>query len=204
VTSDLERNILIARCRLIAQQSEAAHKLSRFRRRTFPMFTSGSAKILYCLFCCLSLLTGGYAFRPGSQPPAASADVEVVGRLRRDRIEAPALKGDQAISWLRHRGIYDSMRSSIEADIYQMQWKDGAYHSTNPSQNLRARFTPTEMSVAVVGDEGRVRQLGMKLFAFGYPANLIAVGPGKLNANGNRVEIDRSTNRNPHLPVIKE
>src|SRR4030095_13408385 len=85
-----------------------------------------------------------------------------------------------------------------------MQWKDGAYHSTNPSQNLRARFTPTEMSVAVVGDEGRVRQLGMKLLAFGYPANLIAVRPGKLNANGNRVEIDRSTNRNPHLPVIKE
>ena len=125
------------------------------------MFRSGSARILYSLFCCLSLLTGDYAFRPGVQPLAASADAEVVGRVRPDRVGAPALKGDQAISWLRHRGIYDSLRSSIEADRYQMQWEDGAYHTTNPPQNLRARFTPTGISVAVVGDEARDRQLGV-------------------------------------------
>src|SRR5882724_8494919 len=168
------------------------------------MFRSGSARIIYTLFCCLSLLTGDYAFRPGVQLLAASAEAEVVSSVRPDRTEAPALKGDQAISWLRHRGIYDSVLSSIEADRYQMQWEDGAYHTTNPSQNLQARFTPTEMRVAVVGDEARDRQLGMELKAFGYHANLIEVEPGKLNAHGNRVEIDRSTKRNPHLPVIKE
>jgi hypothetical protein len=146
-----------------------------------------SARIMCSLFCSLNLLIHCYAFGAGFRLPTASARSEARNNVDYDRARASALQGAQAVSWLKQQGIYDSLRPATEASRYQLQWADGAYQAINPAQNLRARFTPTEMSLAA-GDKGRDQQLGMKLTAIGYGANLHHLAEGEMMAAGNRIE----------------
>src|SRR5262245_19217695 len=147
-----------------------------------------SAAKIISLFCCLNLLISGKtesAFRL----PIASVTDKAANQIQYDRQPMPALNGEDASTWLKQRGIYQSLQSSIEANIYQMQWSDGAYRSVNSAQNLSATFTRTGMSVAA-GDEQDSR-FGMKLTAVGYGKHLHRLAEGEMKIEDNRIEYAR-------------
>ncbi len=120
------------------------------------------------------------------------------------RIEAsttmPALRGEEAVSYLKEQGLYGSLSEAMSAARYSVQWSKntpwkesaGAYYANNPSQQMTAFFTPSGIHLRSQTTENKQDwKVGMKLSAYGYGEELTTVAAGEVKVEGNRVEITR-------------
>ena len=64
-----------------------------------------------------------------------------------------------------------------------------AYGAANPANAMQASFGAGEVSVRSTSASGW--QLALKLKAYGYGDDLVALEAGAMRAQGNRIEIDR-------------
>src|SRR5215813_2835162 len=148
-----------------------------------------SLSITISLFCCLNLLIRASALGSVFKLPIASATIKAASDSQFDLEPMTSLTGEEATSWLKQQGIYNSLQSSIETSRYQMQWADGEYQAVNPAQNLSARFTRTQLRLAA--SDNQDSQIGMKLTGFGYSQKLHRLAEGQMTSEGNRIEYAR-------------
>jgi hypothetical protein len=128
----------------------------------------------------------------------------VVWQKAEGRTEAsttmPALRGEEAVSYLKKQGLYGSLSEAMSAARYSVQWSKntpwkesvGAYYANNPSQQMTAFFTPSGIHLRSQSAEKRQDwNVGMRLSCYGYGEDLTTVAAGELKVEGNRVEITR-------------
>lgn len=87
------------------------------------------------------------------------------------------------------QSLYEAVRRARYA-VHEAVPGDNSWYALNDAQRLMATFTPEGVEIGVLAT-GRHR-LGIKLLAVGYSESMTAVGPGRLRAIDNRVEIKRS------------
>jgi hypothetical protein len=114
----------------------------------------------------------------------------------------PALQGQPAVDYLKHKGLFDRVKASVEASRYEINWQTrtgtggfgGAHQANNPRQNLQAWFTRDGVQIAASRVSKRQSwQLGMKLRGIGYGDEMSEVISGPLRVTGSRVEIPHPT-----------
>jgi hypothetical protein len=112
----------------------------------------------------------------------------------------PGLRGEAAAEYLKHQGLYNSLCEAVKAaryDVYPSSPRQGeklgeAFHAGNPRQRWRAGFTPDGLTLRGGEAPGARWEFGMKLRSAGYGERQIAVGAGRLNVKGPRIEYERA------------
>ena len=112
----------------------------------------------------------------------------------------PALRGEEAVGYLKQQGLYGSLSEAMSAARYSVQWSKntpwkesvGAYYANNPAQQMTAFFTPQGIHLqAKTAQDKQGWKVDMKLSAYGYGEELTTVAAGEVKVEGNRVEITR-------------
>src|SRR5262249_30872912 len=112
------------------------------------------------------------------------------------------LSGHEAIDHLKHQGTYSSLQEAMAAARYEAQWQESpqlqglgsAFELKNAANNLLGYVTGDGFHVtALANGDSKPWQLGLRLEAIGYGANLSPVTSGTIKANANRVQIDRGS-----------
>jgi hypothetical protein len=104
----------------------------------------------------------------------------------------PALQGEAAINRLKEQKLYGSLQEAVTAaryGFYQEPKRSADWLAENPTQRLRARFTPDGLHVETQSFAAQSHRLGMKLRSAGYGKRQIAASAGRLTAKGPRAEI---------------
>ncbi|HMZ20540.1 MAG TPA: FG-GAP repeat protein, partial [Blastocatellia bacterium] len=149
-----------------------------------------SARIVCLCLLGLLLTVGGAIVLRGNR--TATVRPETTGAQ-------PALRGQQAIDYLKQQGVYDSINQAMRAARYNIAWAarsplpggGGAYEAVNAEQNLRAYFTPEGVTVTAHADGSRWRT-GLRLRAIGRAGQMAAVGAAEVGTEGRRASLKRN------------
>ncbi|MDX2042758.1 MAG: putative Ig domain-containing protein [Acidobacteriota bacterium] len=115
-----------------------------------------------------------------------------------DHSALPNLQGAAAIEYLKQQGLYASLGEAMAAaryGVYEAAATESAsyrFYANNPAQSFQARFSPDGLSLKTASAAAQDHPLNLDLRSVGYGAQQFSVTPGKLTANGNRIEINRA------------
>lgn len=111
----------------------------------------------------------------------------------------PELEGEEAVSYLKDRGLYDSLQSAIDSLRYKIEPGDeatadagAAYRAANPRQGYRAVFTGEQVALISDNNEGGRWRVDVSLTGYGYGERLMKVVAGPMTIDGNRIEIEKT------------
>jgi len=115
----------------------------------------------------------------------------------------PALRGEEAVSYLKQQGLHGSLGEAMAAARYGVHWSrhtpwkelPGAFYAGNAGQQMTAFFTGEGIHLEAKSVSQGKWQMGMKLTGLGYGERLLRVAAGELKVKGNRVEIERRVER---------
>jgi hypothetical protein len=120
-----------------------------------------------------------------------------VGHAEKQPAAPGSLSGTAALQSLKENGQYDSLAAALSAARYQINAAStshsGPFYAKNPSQQLRAEFTSSEISVTTtVQAKVSGAELRLKLVGYGYGEQVEPVMAGELTVAGNRIAIHHS------------
>ncbi|MBS1786188.1 MAG: putative Ig domain-containing protein [Acidobacteria bacterium] len=157
------------------------------------VFTRRYARNCWFMLCCVLALVTVYALRGRASSDAKAAAPPVT------------LRGEEAVAHLRQEGSYDSLAAAMAATRYQVHeikrpgiFTGSAWRVVNAEQRLKADFTSGEVSIAQYDKAAQQAgashdwQVAMRLTEYGYGDRLSPVSEGKVNANGSRIEFQRT------------
>jgi len=147
---------------------------------------------------------------PGAQTGSSfksSASVQPNAEAAGDAM--PALVGEEAVDYLKQKGMYSSLAEAMAAaryGVYETRHtlyaeKGEQFYANNPAQSYSAFFSEEGMRLMMKETEGSSPQLMMKLKQVGYGERLAEVGAGSLSVKGNRIEIQRQTGLASHSGI---
>jgi len=112
----------------------------------------------------------------------------------------PGLRGEAAAEYLKHQGLHNSLGEAVKAARYGVypssprrgEKRGEAFYAFNQEQRWRAGFTPDGLTLRGGEAPGARWEFGMNLRSAGYGERQMAVGAGRLNAKGARIEYERA------------
>jgi hypothetical protein len=139
---------------------------------------------------------------PGAQTGSSfksSASAQPNAEVASDAM--PALVGEEAVDYLKQKGMYSSLAEAMAAaryGVYETRHtlyaeKGEQFYANNPAHSYSAFFSEEGMRLMMKEAEGIGPQVMMKLKQVGYGERLVEVGAGSLSVKGNRIEIQRQT-----------
>jgi CSLREA domain-containing protein len=105
-----------------------------------------------------------------------------------------AAHGEAALKLLKERGQSESLQQALETARYRAHaapQRAGEFLALNPAQALHSRFTPQGVEVRRHSEE-QTPKLAMTLRGIGYGDRQLAVSPGTVTAQNQRIEIHRT------------
>jgi hypothetical protein len=103
-----------------------------------------------------------------------------------------ALQGDEAILHLKQSGAYDSLAAAFEAARYRIKPSETGAVASNEANDLRMNFTESGWQIKSTAKDKNWRS-AWRLSSFGYGERQTAAADGKLQTDGNRIEIWRES-----------
>jgi hypothetical protein len=156
-----------------------------------------TALIAACMFAVGGLASGPHVrtVNRAASPPAQEEQM-------------PALEGEAARDYLKQNGLFDQLLAAHEASRYEigrapsgslplsLNSAGETYRANNQAHSLKARFSSNQVLFepfkgAVAFPAGAGWQFGLKLASVGYGGQQLAVGPGTLTTQANRIEYER-------------
>jgi hypothetical protein len=116
----------------------------------------------------------------------------------------PGLRGEAAAEYLQHQGLHSSLAEAVKAarhGVYPSAPRRGekraeSFYAGNTAQRWRAGFTPEGLTLRGGEAAGARWEFGMNLRSAGYGKRQMAVGAGRLNVKGSRIEYERTVESN--------
>jgi hypothetical protein len=158
-----------------------------------------------------SLLAGAGAHSASSASVESDSKMDSIASLEPASTGTetlPALRGDEAVSYLKEQQLYPSLAEAMTAARYRIRASESSspsprsalsaasYYANNPAQQMTALFTSDGIRLRSKAEAERSKpsrgwQFAMRLRQIGYGDNLLSVTAGAMQVNDNRIEIAR-------------
>jgi hypothetical protein len=150
--------------------------------------------IRFSLFALVLLTAALVCLRPAGSVAISRAAMPPASGLADGSRPLPNLQGAAALAHLQQQGLYDSLGAALTAARYRVRAQPeraGEFAAANPAQQLHAEFTAAGLALRASRNE-HTQRVGLQLRGAGYGQRLLAVTPGQVSAQAERVEIRRS------------
>ncbi len=112
------------------------------------------------------------------------------------RAGAARRSSEEAVIWLKSRGLYDALRARLEGERYRVRSRkeaeparpDDSYEASNPEQGFVARFAGGGIELAPGAKAAPGWRWGMRLAGYGYGGRREPLPSAEASGSGNRVE----------------